>query len=730
MSEFQVDWGKTIARLPLWRALAPDTRHALIASNASETRPAALFGPDLERLASEHWIDLSVEGTRARPAHEIAPFIRLLRALSRAPILSDPDNCPLDGYLRTHFTTDERMSLAGLDPYARHGGSWVTTAAISSASALQEFQALHDATKYEAQRLEGRYSTGIPRRTRLLKDPVTLRGAQALLKLVMAETSPIPLDALLARWVRREGCTLGGGLEPLLSYGLVLLDLDADLIPEIGLLPAIRDRIHRPAARAASVRAPQSTLTGLLALEDLETLLLELVSEPARMKQDGLELFARAAARLGAALRPPPTWLGLSPVLSGANLAERLFRSLVYANLLGLTSVEHRDEDIPYLVATDAGKSFLRKPREFRAERVLEVFRLDRIPTPDPDELKKRLRHVGRDSFEPDEAPLDRKGSGYLDPYVYEFFPTHGFEISRLARALVDLKARTSVCPVRDALVEALASLEGERFIDWEEWLEGHTRDQNPFLGAPELARESGSFMPLAGVYFSEEQLEEYWGRLLLLVASQVFVPLGGIEVGIDAEGRIALRVTDLGSWLLGRAEKLPIESAEPGEASILVQPNFDVVFLSPSPGEEAAIATFAERRGRGVGTLFAITRASCLAAASAGMRAEDAVGVLERVSKKGLPKNVVSEVKAWFKQARVVEMRRADIIICPDEETATKVLAIGGTKVRRLSELVIEVLRGKPQLVRALREKGVFVGSRLEAPPSASTPARITSRR
>lgn len=93
------------------------------------------------------------------------------------------------------------------------------------------------------------------------------------------------------------------------------------------------------------------------------------------------------------------------------------------------------------------------------------------------------------------------------------------------------------------------------------------------------------------------------------------------------------------------------------------------------------------------------------------------------------LPKNVVSEVKAWFRQARVVEMRQADIIVGPDEETAANVVAIGGTRERRLSGLAVEVLRGKPELVRALREKWMFVGAVRAATSTARTSGRITSR-
>jgi hypothetical protein len=731
VSEFQVNWGSILARLPTWKGLTRETRVTILAHAASNTRPAAALGRDLERLLVGHWLNLSLEKSRAQLELDLYPFVRLLRALSRAPVLSDPESCPLEDYLRTHFTTEERISLVGPDPYLSYYNSpSATVAALSSTSSLQAFLGLSDAGKYEEKRLQGRYRSGIERRSALLRDHASLRGAQALLRLLMAEQAPVHLDVIHSRWNATMPCTFAGALEPLLSYGIALLDLDDELRPELGILPTIRQRLHRSPARAPAVRTPRETLTGILGLEDLETILLELSSEPARMKQDGIELFARATVRLGAALRPSPPWVVRSLLMFGANIPERLFRAMVLADVLELTRVRRGDEDAPYLVPTDAARAFLRQGRKERAERVLEMFRLDRIPVVGADELGVRLTPGRGEDFVPDEAPIDPAGSAYVSPRVFDFFPTSGWEISRIARTIVDLEARTSACPVRDALVEALSSLEGERFLDWEEWLEGHARSGNPFLAAPELMRETGSFVPFGSVHVSEERLEEYWSRFLLHIAAQVLVPLGGFEVGIDEADRVALRLTEIGAWILGRRDDLPIATTEPGAASILVQPNFDIVFLSPAPGEEAAIAAFAERRGRSVGTLFSITRASCLAAASVGMRAEEAVATLERASKKGLPKNVVSEMRGWFAQARVVEMRKAEIIVCPDEETAAKVVAIGGTRVRRLSELVVEVLRGRPQLVRAMREKGVFVGSGIQAPPAAAPSAQITSRR
>jgi hypothetical protein len=70
-------------------------------------------------------------------------------------------------------------------------------------------------------------------------------------------------------------------------------------------------------------------------------------------------------------------------------------------------------------------------------------------------------------------------------------------------------------------------------------------------------------------------------------------------------------------------------------------RPCVKVGFLAPSPLSEAALARFAERKARGVGALFTITKKSILAAAGSGMKAPQVLETLQRVSAKPVPANV-----------------------------------------------------------------------------------------
>lgn len=144
----------------------------------------------------------------------------------------------------------------------------------------------------------------------------------------------------------------------------------------------------------------------------------------------------------------------------------------------------------------------------------------------------------------------------------------------------------------------------------------------------------------------------------------------------------------------------------------VIVQPNFGVVFTTPAPRAEAAIARFAERAGTRVGVLFRITRDSILAAAAAGFTGDQAITALTEASSRTLPDNVVREITGWFDEPRRVMLAPALLFRCPDAHTAARVLGAGGSAVRGVSDTVVELLdpAARARLIKKLRGLAVFV--------------------
>jgi len=259
-------------------------------------------------------------------------------------------------------------------------------------------------------------------------------------------------------------------------------------------------------------------------------------------------------------------------------------------------------------------------------------------------------------------------------------------------------------------ICDVFNSLNSGDFIDLDDFLNYEKAEKNPFLCEGESWGAISIYNGYSTVISGEEILEGLWREMLSIFAIHRLILLGGARVGKSNKKFICFSVNDVGGYLTGKAGDFEYGHEEKGE--VVVQPNFDVVFLSPSPLVEAEIGRFAERKGSRIGVLFRITKKSIIKAASTGWSCEQVIGKLRQVVKKDIPRNVDHEVKGWFQQCRRVAMRSSIIIQCPDKETASRVLSIGGRNVETLTDTIVEFKdRGSQNvIVRRLRDSGIFI--------------------
>lgn len=196
------------------------------------------------------------------------------------------------------------------------------------------------------------------------------------------------------------------------------------------------------------------------------------------------------------------------------------------------------------------------------------------------------------------------------------------------------------------------------------------------------------------------ERLNRIWleepRRLLdALSEPERVLPLGGARTGADASGAVWISLTDPGAYLLGRTEVFAY-AEEKTDGRIVVQPNFEVVFTGASPGAESEFMQVAERIGKGVGTLFRITRGAILAALDAGLTAEDILGRMDRHVSKPVPANVSTQIQDWAAAYRRVGIREMLILSCPDQETALHVKAVLPQLVRTVAPTLLEITNPK----------------------------------
>ena len=178
------------------------------------------------------------------------------------------------------------------------------------------------------------------------------------------------------------------------------------------------------------------------------------------------------------------------------------------------------------------------------------------------------------------------------------------------------------------------------------------------------------------------------------------------------------IELSATGRYVLGATSRLELPASSP-HAEVLVQPNFEVVFLAPAPELAVRLAPIAEGTGSGeaLGALFRLTRTSVQAGAAVGL---DPLEILEEVtagSRAPLPGNVRHEVAAWSAGVRRLAWERPLVLRCPDAETAERLVLAAGKQLEVLGEraLLLPDERELERVTKLAAEVGVI----LDPPPA-----------
>ncbi len=214
---------------------------------------------------------------------------------------------------------------------------------------------------------------------------------------------------------------------------------------------------------------------------------------------------------------------------------------------------------------------------------------------------------------------------------------------------------------VWDGLVSLYQGLPKDGVVSLSAYVAYHARRLDPFAGR-DAGRDWGF---VAG---SDGDWEHVQVTFIDWLGS-----LGGLAFARDGDGEdVLVCACELGDYILGLRDEPPVPEAS--EARVIVQANFDIVFLGPSPAAEAALARFSDRGDHGhVGTLFRITRASIMRAGAAGVTFDDIQRALAQHAD-GVPANVQHEISTWLERVRRVRATSGIVVECEDTDTADRI--------------------------------------------------------
>ena len=683
MKLFDVNWFVVLGDLARFDALPLAARRVLL----DELRPTGYvleerFGQYADVIAASGIARHDAEKKRFLLAEPRRELLKVLRAMHRHPVFDDPSTQALLSYMDEHVTGREVEELGsnvvggsrayvdkhGLAPRISFAGWSGDLLAASTKDALRVWAAARGVHVSD-----------------LFMDPIsTLMDLRALARQLLASPDGMPLRELVAsRNSEKERHRLASAIH----MGLGTLVLFAgmrrvDLEPMIGLWPTAARDLSRPPVRAPKAASVDDEFCLAVHMEDMTTLLASIAASPVRVRANDSAVFAKTRADIETRLVALPPWV--APLHATARV-DNAARELEMRGLVRFGDVNGN----PHLHLTPAGSKWLMLSPHDRLDYIVSKLRASKDVNP-------------RASYAFDGVP------GFF-PYSLPYF--------NAPKAL----------RLREVLTRAFLDAPS-RFISVTGFIEHNAINANPFVN---VDPSSASDLHGMAYYNAGDPRETYgnvWRDMLYGFLTTRLIGLGGASVGRQSDGTICFSLTDVGRYLLGAAESFEYGSSD--TADIVVQPNFDVVFLGAAPSIEAEVARFAQRVGVAPGLVFKLTRASVLAAAEAGVAVGDVIGALTRASSKPVPKNVQREIAGWMDGVRRAVMRKAELLECADTDTATRIASLLGAKVRQLTPTVFELPALTPAtraaMVKKLRAGGVF----LDNVTVAAEPKQWSSRR
>jgi Helicase conserved C-terminal domain len=541
---------------------------------------------------------------------------------------------------------------------------------------------------------------------------------------VRKAAGPVPIVELAAR-VKGDAGDVREAIDRLVGYFALIEDFDPATLAIVVDLPAgareAMDQAGRPRVRPPleKVDAPKDVgPEGGFSVHDLRALLLEIASEPPRLRQDKA-FFQKEVDRFLAALDPMPKWLTESLDWS---IGDRIEDAHTWARLMTLVT-ESADGKATRLGLSDKGERWLASPLEDQYASLFDQLRgkpragaLDHLRYLDDD----RYNGYGYDAV------------GFTD---VRFLGDNVVAVKKKGTSgyYVDPKPE-DIQALRESFYRGLSALEVGAYYRVDRLVESICfGDSNPLLvgQAQEeviVARNGRRVPPLA------EQREEV-GRIALRVfIGERLIPLGCLRVAVDAEGKLcAARMPRLDAYFGRKVAAADLAGLPGGESKVIVQPDFSVVIIGTSPAPAAALAPICERSTKGSGhgaMVLKLTRESVVKAVANGLKPEEVVARLKQHASNDVPANVLREVEGWSGWVRRVSFGSMAVLRCPDAETADRVMGALKRGTERINETIVAVDGAKlaPADRAKLKEQGVIV--QVSAEPAARPAAPKKRRR
>lgn len=671
MKLFDLDWETFLKLAGHWHSLEEPQRLAF--ENVMDKAPLSFHEEELgcgsaalERAGILERLPTKPDKLRLTPGGDM--LRRLIRHLSkvRSPLAESKNEWTMRMYVRSVLTASEALGLLG------GGGRYEKPGYASERLAHRAMRSSWLRGFLEsAGPMDWEPSSNWP------EDPLyegedDFRASRRLVEELDAAGGRLPLDDLAGRLDDLAPGPLAEGLRKALAALLVFPLIDDGLVISVGILPWVHRELHREPASPPEDLGAEGLEASAFLLGDMTAFVVEAAAEPVKVRKNDGRIFSRTLDKLIDSLAP------LNETVRRIVSDDPEDRLRFTRHVLMKTGLIRRDvseEGRSVLAVTHRGREWVAGTRVDRLRWVI-------------DWVGSYMRHG------------DATGNAYLEE-------THrGRDFPDYSPRLFSLYGRTP--DVREDVLGAFGYLDGVGAVRVGDLIRYLSPPDNPL--AARLGEKADDYYRMSGAFgcgMDEEDIIEEWAGTLHLFLVNVLLPLGCVGCRIDGN-KLVVGLTDAGRCLLGLREDFSLESGEAAE--VVVQPDFSVVFMAPSPGAEVVLSQFAERTGREVGAVFRITEEGVMRAASAGIGPKRILSELKTLSQREVPENVRRQVEQWCGRCRKIARKSVILIRCPDAETALRVKSVGKGKLERLNDtdLALADRKALKTITRRLREKGI----------------------
>ena len=483
--------------------------------------------------------------------------------------------------------------------------------------------------------------------THLLSSVVVCRYVSTLLQRLIDHDGVMPLDLWMHLPENKSpnlAWDLARAVRALVLHMIVVIDYDTEnACLRVGFWPGVLQKylkVHN-AENAVSLVVPEplEVFTHTAFASDLAVVLADAYSQEMLVKANSSnELFAAVAKRMQPEFEKFPEWVTPTETYT---VDIRLSVILDFALFMGL--LKRKESPKNQLVITDAGVEMLKANQSERIQKIINLLR-------EGERSQSRYESLQKWDFSSN---------------LTEFYNTRSYQ-----RAI----------NIDQALCTVWAEMPKNAWVKADEWLDYVSWRRNPI----ELTLGKGVNCGYIG---DESYYRNYITISVDAVGDRILpwmyrflclrlIYLGGVDCGRDAQQNLLIRMNDIGRFYINQNPTLlKIPEAESGR--VVLQPNFELVFLGPNRMARATFGKFAEKISspHETGTLFRLTKASVQNYLSAEQESVTVDAILDHLREfcgDSLPANVVAEMRAWASAQRTYFARPAIVLFLPDKVTTT----------------------------------------------------------